>query len=141
MKVLGGCVAVHLLLVACFGSAWWVPDLTLVGMVLMIAAAPTRWVLASALAGGLAMLWAVRFVPVVFAGYLALGWGLRQAVHHWDAADQWVLSALVGLAAALLTGGLVWLDDLWSPAVAVALMGRVASTTLSAFAIRRVASG
>lgn len=138
MRLFVGCVVGHVVLTTLFGPAWWVPDVTLVGMVLCIAASPARWLPASVLAGGIAALWAVRWTPLVFAGYLAIGWGLRQASQQWDAGDPRVRTLLVALAVTLLTGWLVWVDDLWSPAIVGALLTRVASSAGLAVFLQRM---
>jgi len=119
MLLLVCCVIAHLALAMVIPSPWWVPDLTLVGLVLAVGIWPARWWLLSAAAGLLTMVWAVRSIGQIFAGYLLIGWAVRLAGRQWDATDPRIESGLVGSASLVLTMGAFWLDDLWSPILLV----------------------
>ena len=136
MRMLFGCVAMHLVLAMAIPSPWWVPDLTLVGLVLAIARAPHRWLPASSVAGVAALLWAVRFPQPILAGYLLMGWLIHAAATPWDLDDLRVQSLLVGLASLLMTAGGLWLEETASlPLVGWASV-RVALTLLSLPVVR-----
>lgn len=132
------CIVAHVLLANWVGPAWWVPDLTLIGCVLVVATGPSRWLPISAAAGGMHVLWTVRFAPLVFAGCLAVGWGTALAAQQWDTSDRRVQRVLVALATVVMVVWLIWLEDLWCPAVLWGASVRVLSTTLAAFLLQRL---
>ena len=72
MSWLAACLIAQALLTSAFSSSWWVPDLTLVGLVLAVARTPSRWFLLSVVAGVFTMAWAIRFPKQVFLFYVAL---------------------------------------------------------------------
>jgi hypothetical protein len=122
------CSVAHLALAMVIPSPWWVPDLTLVGLVLAVTRRPSRWWLLSGAAGLLTMVWAVRSTGPIFAGYLLIGWAVRLAGRQWDATDLRIESGLVASASLVLTMGAFWLDDLWSPILLVFMGLRTALT-------------
>ena len=122
------CAAAHMALVLISPSPWWVPDLTLVGLVLSVARSPSRWPALSGAAGLLTMAWAVRSFTPMFVGYLLIGWVIRMAGHRWDATDLRIESWLAGGGSLLLTLGGFWLDDQWSPALLFLMVLRMALT-------------
>jgi hypothetical protein len=113
-----------------------VPDLTLVGVVVATARTPARWLLWASLAGLMTSVWAVRFAAAVFGGYLVLGWVLQGLARRWDTTDLRVECLIAAAAVAILTVGLVWLDDLWSPAILGLTMGRAAMSTFALVVLR-----
>ncbi len=114
MARLFGCMAAHALLANVVVSPWWVPNLTVAGLVLAVVRTPPRWFALSALAGLFAILFAVRFQGPIFVSYLILGWTVRSISAQWDANDSRVLCLLVGAACLLMTLYAVWLDGFWS---------------------------
>lgn len=126
--VLLGCSAAHLALAAASPSPWWVPDLTLVGLVLSVGRAPTRWLPLSIFAGLVTMVWAVRFPGQLFTTYLLIGWASQIVARHWDATDVRIECLHVAAGSLILMVGMVWLDDLWSPRLLVLTALRVALT-------------
>ena len=138
MSWLAGCLIAHAVLARAVPSPWWVPDLTLVGLLLAVAKAPSRWLLLSVVAGLFTMVWAVRFPKQVFLSYVALGWVVQMLGRQWDATDPRVQVGMVGLASALLTLGGLWLDELWSFPLLGLSMVRVAMTLLAVPCVRHV---
>lgn len=131
-----GCLAAHVIAAGVLASPWMVPDLTLIGLVLVVMRAPHRWLLPSVAAGLSTVAWAIRSSSPIFVGYVLIGWLTRRIVTQWDVADLRVQWLLVGIAGAALTFGLIWLDDLWSwPIVGLGLM-RTACTMLSVPLVR-----
>jgi hypothetical protein len=104
----------HALLVRLTASPWLIPDLTLVGLVLSVGAAPVRWLICSVAAGLFAMTWALRWVPQIFLGYLLIGWGLQWLSQRWDAGDVRLQAGYAGGVALTMRIVLLWLDQLWS---------------------------
>ena len=138
MVVLLGCLAAHVAMAGLLPSPWWVPDLTLVGLILAISRTPHRWMLLSGSAGLLTAVWAVRFPHVVLVGSLGLGWIVRTLAKQWDITDVRLQRLLVAAASLLTTFGWLWLEGLWSlPVVAFAAM-RVLMTSVSVSIVRRV---
>ena len=119
MSILAWCLVAHVVLARLIASPWWVPDLTLVGLVLAVTRRPARWWLLSAVAGLLTMGWAVRSAGSIFAGYLLIGGAVRLAGHQWDATDLRIEAGLVGAASLMATLGTFWLGDVWSPLLLV----------------------
>lgn len=126
--ILLGCAAAHVALAMMSPSPWWVPDLTLVGLVLSVARFPSRWLVFSGAAGLLTMAWAVRSFSPLFAGYLLVGWATRTAGHRWDATDLRIEVWLAGGGSLLLTLGAFWLDDQRSPVLLLLMVVRTALT-------------
>ena len=139
MWLLLSTLAAHALIARAVPSPWWVPDLTLVGLILAVARAPSRWLLLSAVAGLFTMAWAVRFPKQMFLSYVALGWVVQMLGRAWDATDLRVQLGMVGLASALLSLGGLWLDELWSFPLLGLSMVRVAMTVLAVPCVRHLA--
>ena len=114
MALFIGCLLAHLVLVGVVSSPWWVPDLTLVGLMLATVKTPHRWLAYSGIAGLVTLSWVVRDRWPLLLSYLALGGFLRVVRRHWDVTDVRVQCVVSGLAASVLTGGAMWLEDLWS---------------------------
>ena len=138
MWLLLGALAAQAILVSAIPSPWWVPDLTLVGLVLAVARMPSRWLLFSVVAGVFTMAWAVRFPNQLFLFYVALGWGVRVLGRQWDATDLRVQVGMVGLAGALLSLGALWLDARSSLSLLELSMAHVAMTVLAVPCLRRL---
>jgi len=131
-----GCLTAHVIAAGLLTSPWWVPDLTLIGLVLVVIRAPQRWVIFSIVAGLSTAAWAIRSSSPVFLSYLLIGWMTQRIAKQWNAMDLHVQWLLVGVASTALTFGLIWLDDLWSwPVVGLGLM-RTVFTVLSVPIVR-----
>ena len=138
MSWLAACLIAHALLTSAFSPSWWVPDLTLVGLVLAVARTPSRWFLLSVVAGVFTMAWAIRFPKQVFLFYVVLGWVVHVLGRQWDATDLRVQVSMVGLAGALLSLGALWLDELSSLSLLGLSMARVAMTVLAVPCVRHL---
>ena len=119
MLVLIAAYLAHLFIARYAVSPWWIPDITLVGLLLAIGKTPERWLSLSLIAGLLMVLWAVRFPAQVFASYLAGGWAIRTISTRWDVTDLRVQCVIAALAGGVMRVWGLWLDNLWS----VALLG------------------
>ncbi|MBI2495597.1 MAG: hypothetical protein HYY59_05875 [Candidatus Omnitrophica bacterium] len=128
MRVLIGCLAAHQLLAHVVPSPWWLPDLTLIGLVLSVGKAPQRWAVLSLTVGCFAMLWMARWAGAIFLGYLLCGWAVGTLARWWDTADARIQGCLVLAAGAAMTLGLLWLDHLWSLPVLGLALARVLVT-------------
>ena len=137
--VLLGCAATQLALALASPSPWWVPDLTLVGLVLAVGRSPERWVAYSASAGLLMVAWAVRFPVQVFVGYFLIGWLSHVLSRHWDATDLRIECLLVAAGSLSLMVGMLWLEDLWSLRVLCLTAVRTAVTCGAVPVIHRMA--
>ena len=138
MLILVGCLVAHGLLADIVPSPWWVPDVTLVGLVLAIGRLPRHWLLFSATAGISMMAWAVRFPQPVFVGYLGFGGVVRLLARQVDANDLRVQCFTAGLASAALSLGALWLDGLWSFSLLGLASGRVLLTAMAVPLARRL---
>ncbi|MBI2104240.1 MAG: hypothetical protein HYT90_01490 [Candidatus Omnitrophica bacterium] len=139
MALLLVCLIVHAVMAQVIPWPWWVPDLTLLGLVVAVARSPGRWLLLSGIAGLWTVLWAVRFQAPLLAGYLAVGAAVQVLGRRWDAADAKVQAILLGGAAACLTFGSLWLHNLWSvPLVGLAVI-HVGMTCAALPLVRRLA--
>ena len=139
MALLIGCVVTHALLAHLIASPWWLPDLTLVGLVLAVGRRPAQWLIASLVAALLPVVSAVRFSGQLFSAYLVCGWLVQLVGRRWDAADGRVQGAMVLMATAALTLGAIWLEDLWSLPLLGSAGLRVAATGLCVPLIQRLA--
>ena len=138
MRVLLGCLMLHALCAAVAPSPWWVPNLTLVGLVMAIQRAPHRWPTASVIAGLFTVLWAVRFPVPLLAGSLGLGALVRWLNTQWDLDDPRVQDVVMTCGSGIISAGLLWLDGLWSPTIAGWVVVHVAVTVLLARFVRRL---
>ncbi len=138
MRVLLGCIALHLLLADVVPSPWWVPDFTLVGLVMAVALAPHRWFVLAMLAGVAAMVWAIRFPGPILMTYLIIGMGVRVMTMHWDMADARVQALTVSVASLLVTLECLWLHELWSLSLLGLTGVHVVMTVLAVPVTRRV---
>ncbi|MDP3704199.1 MAG: hypothetical protein Q8R78_07405 [Candidatus Omnitrophota bacterium] len=130
----------HLALALASPSPWWVPDLTLVGLVLAVGRSPARWFACTVFAGLLTVAWAVRFPGQVFAGYLLIGWVSHLLSRHWDVTDLRIECFLVAAGSLCLMAGMLWLEDLWSLRVLLLTVVRTAVTCGVVPVIHHVAS-
>ena len=138
MLILVGCLAAHGFLADLVPSPWWVPDVTLVGLILAIERLPRQWLLFSATAGISMMVWAVRFPQPVFLGYLGFGGVVRLLARQVDANDLRVQCFTAGLASMALSLGALWLDGLWSLPLFGLMSVRVLLTTMTVPFVRRL---
>lgn len=141
MTVLIGCLASHQLLAHVIPSPWWLPDLTLIGLVLSVGKAPRQWPALSVAAGCFTILWMARFPGHVFLGYLMCGWAVGALARRWDTADARIQWCLVLAAGAAMTLGLIWLDNLWSLPVLGLALARVVVTGCCAPIVRHLVDG
>jgi hypothetical protein len=138
VSILAWCLVAHALLARLIASPWWVPDLTLVGLVVGVGLRPRHWLIASGVAGCFMMAWAVRFPAQVALGYVLCGTLVRLVARRWDMTDGRIQGCLVIALSSLLTLGLLGLERLWSwPLLACAAV-RVAVTGLSLLLVQRL---
>lgn len=109
-----GCLVLHQLLAGLSPSPWWVPDLTMAGLVLAIVETPRRWLTLSILAATFTLVWAARDVLPLFVGWLLAGGATRLVMSHWDVEDPRLRTALIVLASLAMSSAALWLADLWS---------------------------
>ena len=139
MVILLSYATLHLLLASVLPSPWWVPDVTMAGLVLAIAQRPKRWLVVSVTAGLLTILWAIRFPIQVFCGMVLLGLAAQLVATQWDLADVRVQCWLVGGATLLMSLWVFWLDDALSVRILGWMMIRAALTafTIPLLQVRR----
>jgi hypothetical protein len=140
MILLLACLAAHAGLALAVPSPWWVPDLTVIGLVLSVRRHAGRWLLLSAISGWFAMAWAIRWSAPVFLGVLLAGAGVRAAGRHWDASDLRVELFLAGAACLLLDAGAFWLGWTWSVRLAGLALARTAVTCAALPLVRSLAA-
>ncbi len=138
LAILSICLVLHAVLVQWTGP-WWLPNLTLIGMLLSIARPPRWWLPLSLVAALFTLSGSVRFPRIILLAYVALGWLLQWLAERWDVSDARVQELVAVLACAVLTGSALWLDGLWSWSLAAAAAGHVALTGLALHVLRRVA--
>ena len=137
MGILSGCVLTHALLAGLIPSPWWVPDLTLGGLVLAVSRMPRQWLGLAVVAGLFTVIWAVRFPQPVFISYLALGWTVQALAGYWDATDRWIQWVIATCASVVMTLGFIWVEDLWSLRLLGLAGAHVAITSLAVALVQR----
>jgi hypothetical protein len=140
MGLLVGCLIAHALLADMIPWPWWVPNLTVLGLVLAIGKAPGRWLGLSGLAGGWTVVWAVRVPGLLLIGYLVMGWIVQGLARRWDTTEVRSQYGLVGMASFLMTVWVLWLDNLWSFPL-FGLAGAHIAVTCAALPLLRLAAG
>ncbi len=128
--ILGSALIAHTLLVGGIPSPWCVPDLTLVGLVLVVSRAPDRWLRYVAVVGVWTLIWAVRYPRLILLGYLGVGWIVQWSSRQWDVYNRRLQCVIVGLATGLMSLGLLWLEELWSLRLCGAVLLRISLTLL-----------
>ena len=131
MTILVICLIAQALIAQAAPSPWWVPDLTLIGVLLAVVRAPREWLMVSAVAGLWIMIWAIRFTWPLTLGYVALGGVVRLLAVQWDLSDRRIRYPLAGISSLLLTLDLLWFDELWSVRLLGLALLRVALTVLA----------
>ena len=139
MVVLLGCLAAHIVIAGLLPSPWWVPDLTLVGLIVAIGRSSDRWAVCSGLTGLTTAIWAIRFPQLILAGSLFLGWIVHALAKQWDITDLRLQWLLVAVLSCVTTFGWLWLEDLWSLRLIGIGFVHVLMTSLSVPLIRRLA--
>ncbi|MDP3722836.1 MAG: hypothetical protein Q8R91_04990 [Candidatus Omnitrophota bacterium] len=138
MRVLLICLAAHVVAAQGCPFPWWVPDLTVVGLVVSVGDAPARWLGRSTLAGFWAAIWAIRFPVVILMGLLAVGWAVRLLARQWDVADPRLQALVVSVAGVVMGCGALCLDGLWSVPLLGLVGARAAVTTITVPLARRL---
>ena len=136
LAVLCAFLILHAVLVPWSGP-WWIPNFTLVGLILAVARSPRWWLPLSGLAGLCMLIWSVRFPRTILLAYLMLGWLIRWLAGRWDVTDARVQSLLAMAACGLLTGGALWLEGFWSWSLLGAAAVQVILTGVTIHAVRR----
>jgi hypothetical protein len=130
-----GCLVGHIV-AADLLPPWWVPNLTVIGLVLVVSSSPRRWLLPAALAGLWMAVWDVRHPVLPVASYLVVGWLLQWLARSWNLADRRLQGFMVAAVALLVICGSVWAERLASVAV-VGLMAVHVAMTYAAFLLVR----
>lgn len=137
MIVWFGCVFVHGLLANFASSGFWVPQLTLVGLVISILRYPKGWLLLSLLTALVANTWTIRLAYAVCMMVLALGFSVQWIIRRWDVNEMMLQILLVVLAVVLFDLGMVWLEDSWSWAQLGSVLLNTIVTALAAVPLLR----
>ena len=132
-----GAVICHWLLGSVL-SPWWVPDLTLVAVVLVSSGGARRWWLAAGLAGAMTMCWVPQFPLAVLCWYGALAGGIRWMAGVWDVNDARIQLLIVGAGACSWMGLLLWCSGASVPPVFGLAAAHVAVTLLMLPLLRRL---
>lgn len=114
MKLLVVCIVLHWALANLWPAPWWLPDLTLAGLVVAIVNAPHRWAAPSLAAAAATAVWTVRDTGLIFLSLLAGGWAVRVCAEQWDLSDPRAKAVLAAAAAAVLQGVVLWRHGWWS---------------------------
>jgi hypothetical protein len=137
------CVGLHAALGQIAPSPWWVPNLPLVGLILLIVRVPSRWLPISGLMAVGELMWMTRFAQPLVACYVALGGGVSLIVRQWDVEDPLVFGVVVALASTSFAVLCLWLEGAWSWRVAglagMHVLLTVMSAPLVAALVRRLA--
>lgn len=115
------------------------PDLTLVGLILIGARAPQHWWLLSAMAIVGSLGWAVRFPLPLMLSYLVMGGAGPILARQVDATDLRIEWLAVASATLALTLGSLWVEDLWSARLLVLASVRVTVTCAAVPLVRQAA--
>jgi len=139
MLIIGGCLLAQWIAALLAPSAWWTPDLLLIGMILAIRARPSRW-MAYALAAALSQLaWAVRPWPLLLSHLVVAGF-VSLAFTRWDPNDRRLQLMVVGIAGAVPLGVMLWVEALWSLPLLGCAAWRLSLTVMCFPLLRRLVS-
>jgi len=132
------CVIAHVFVSNLISLPWLVPDLTLVGLVLVVGRNPRNWMPVSVVTGLIMSVFVVRGLPIVMVSYIALGLCINVASRQWNITDERLECGIVALASLLLGLGWVWLDDVWLPMVVGFSVIRAGLTASAAWGLRKL---
>ena len=135
MALLFSCLAAHALLSGSLPSPWWVPNLTLIGLVRSIGRTPRRWMSYAMVAGVITTAWAIRDATAGLLAYAIVGWLTWSLSRRWDITDRRVQCLLAGFASAVLACGSLWCDALSSLAVWRSALLHILVTTSAAWLV------
>ena len=131
MRVLFGCLMLHSLLAAVMPSPWWVPNVTLLGLVRSISAAPRWWLRNAAVTGLFSVMWAVRHATTMLVSYACLAWAIGVLSRRWDVADPRVQGVLVGGMSWLFALVAAGMERQWSlPVLGLAMVHAALTSVL-----------
>ena len=126
----------HALAAAIIPSAWWVPDVTLIGLIMTVAAAPAQWWVGSGCAMLLTLAWTIRHATLLCGGWWLIGWGCHHLVRYWDLTDGPLQPVGIGVISVGMTTARLWLEGAWSfPLLGLSVL-HAAITALAAAALR-----
>ncbi len=129
--------ALHMVAAQLIPHAWWVPDLTSVGLVLGMRAGGRQAVWLPLCAGALTLLWAIRAPAALFFGYAAFGMLAWSAARIWNLADTRIQAIMTFALSSALGWILVWADGRLSWPLILAVMGRSLGSAFCAFILGR----
>jgi len=138
MTALGACLFLHWLLARFMPSPWWVPNLTLAGLILAVVRRPGQWLLLALAAGFFASIWTVRASGGVIFEYLLLGWCVHLIARRWDVSDPRMQCWLVGVAAFGFTLATIWIEAIRALPVFWPALGHAALTCAMIPMVRRL---
>ena len=138
MAILLSCLLAQAWLAHAIASPWWVPDLTVVGLMVAVTRTPHRWLPLSLVAGAATMVWMIRFAAPLLLGYVTFGWVLQVLITHWEISDWRLRSTLAALVSLLLTLTALWLDETWSLTLLALLLARAFLTALAVPVVQRL---
>ena len=141
MGIVISCHLLHLIGAGISPSPWWVPNATLIGLVIAVTAKPRRWLENSLLAGLLMTVWAIRTGWLFLPEYLLIGWIVRLTTIEWDVMDLRVQGSLLSAMACVLTLLHIWFENQWSSASVGLGLLHVASTLICLPLLRRLVTG
>jgi hypothetical protein len=130
----------HWALANLWPSPWWLPDLTVAGLVVAIARRPDRWLGLALAAAGLTVFWAIRDGGLIFVSLVACGAALRACAEQWDVGDLPMQRVLAAAAAAILHGLILWVHGWWSWPVGLMWLVHAGLTGLAAGIISAAAA-
>ncbi len=113
-------------------SPWWVPNFTLVGLVLAVLRRPARWLGYSVVAGLWDLVWLVRSAPAFLVTMVAIAWLVHRVAERWDVQDPRVPWVTVAVASAVQIATQLWWGELWSWSIIGYASVHVAMTTVMA---------
>lgn len=114
MAIWLGCVILHLILAPLAQSPWWVPQLTLLGMLIGILKRPKAWFLLSLLTAWVMNFWTIRLGYSLCFMLLAIGFIEQWILSRWELNDAPPRLLLFTAAVVLADLGMIWLEDSWS---------------------------
>ena len=140
MIALGMCLLAHWLLARFVPWPWWVPNLTLAGLMLAIVKRPGQWLPLALVAGFFASLWTVRASGGILVSYLAAGALMQAMARRWDLEHGRVQWWLAGAGTFVFSLAVIWLEAIPVLPVLGLVIGHAAVTCAALPLARRLAA-
>src|SRR3989338_3153440 len=126
-------IGLHLIAALFIPSPWFVPNFSVVGLVLAVSHKPSSWFAFALLCGLLSALWVIRSPVPVMMSYVAIGWVVQMLGSQVDVRRLDFQYLMVGISTLIVTLSGLWLSGIYSFPLLALIILNVIISSLSVF--------